>query len=817
MVDVADQGDRIETREDLGDDDAALFSFWQSQEAIAEKEEKNWTKQGRKIVERYRDERTESEANGLHRFNILWSNVQTLIPTLYGRTPKPDVERRFKDNDPTGRLASILLERSLSYTLDNFDFDAVMESVVEDRLLPGRGVARVLYIPHFGDEIEKPELTSDEGTDEQADEFETEDAAPVVLDSQGDEGPTDDSDEGGEPLRQVTWEETKLVYTFWEDYREGPARTWPEVPWVRFRSYLTRDELIKRFGKENGSEVELDYTPKGSPSQTEKDRPPADLFKKAQVHEIWDRSRNQVVWLAPGTPDLILDKRDDPLRLPDFFPNPDPLRSTTTTNKRTPVADYIEYQDQARELDRLTARIDRLVRALKVSGVYAGDEKQVLQQLVDEGTENRLIPVGDSQAWADKGGMKGIIEWMPIEQVAQTLIQLYNARDRVKALLYELTGIGDIMRGNTEPDETAAAQKLKANFSTRRVSPQQRKVAKFAKHAIRLMAAVISEHFSSKTISLMTGYPQLDPVPPLPPKPMAPMLPPVAPQPQLNGNGGAMAPIPNSPAPQPAQAPLAGKGLPPGLPAVSSGAAMNGGAAPQGTAPPNPAMQQYQQQMAQWTQLAQAQAQVIQANQKKQQEFDQAVQLIKQDGVHGFRIDIEADSTIAIDEAEDQENRAEFLRSFIPLMEQMVPIAMGNPAMANLAKDLTLFGVRGFREARSLEETIATAFDVLAKMPPPPAKGATGADSPADLALRGKQIQADDAKTQAQLTIAREKNAIEMAKLGQTSHDNAAELAQRDAEARASHGLEIAKSAEDAEFKRSRADALDARGASRLS
>src|SRR6185503_7736115 len=100
---------------------------------------------------------------------------------------------------------------------------------------------------------------------------------------------------------------------------------------------------------------------------------------------------------------------------------------------------------------------------------------------VDEGTENRLIPVEDWPAWADKGGLKEFIQWMPIQQVAETLIQLYDARDKVKATLYEITGIGDIMRGNTQPTETATAQLLKTNFVTRRVQPQQKDVARLAR------------------------------------------------------------------------------------------------------------------------------------------------------------------------------------------------------------------------------------------------------------------------------------------------------------------------------------------------
>jgi hypothetical protein len=74
-----------------------------------------------------------------------------------------------------------------------------------------------------------------------------------------------------------------------------------------------------------------------------------------------------------------------------------------------------------------------------------------------------------------------MIQWLPVQQIAETLVQLYNARDRVKAALYEITGIGDIMRGMTNPQETLGAQELKANFATRRIVPQQKELARFAR------------------------------------------------------------------------------------------------------------------------------------------------------------------------------------------------------------------------------------------------------------------------------------------------------------------------------------------------
>ena len=493
--------DRIESLDDLDPGEKGVFEYWAAQDRIAEKEEGQWPKRSRRIVARYRDERPESIAN-VHRFNILWSNVQTLLPTLYARTPKPDVQRRFKDQDDVGRLASMLLERSIAYSLENGHFDAAMLCAVMDRLLPGRGTVRVLYVPHFGDEIrEDPE-------------FEDAEDAASIVDAPGDEGAKEAA-----PLREVVGEEVIPRYVFWEDYREGSARTWEEVPWVRYRAFMTRAELVERFGKRLGNKVNLDYPKHATKGDVGRDDPSPDLFKKAVVHEYWNKLTKEVVWIAPGTPDIVLDTVDDPLGLPDFFPSADPLLATTTTDKRIPVPDYIEYQDQASELDRLTARIDNLTRALKVSGIYPGAEKQVLQQLIDAGTENRLIPVNDWVPFADKGGLQNFIQFMPIKEIAETLIQLYDARDRVKQILYEITGIGDILRGETVPNETATAQQLKSNFATRRIVPQQRAVARFARDLVRLMGAVIAGHFSAETIAKMTGYPQLLPVPELPPAP----------------------------------------------------------------------------------------------------------------------------------------------------------------------------------------------------------------------------------------------------------------------------------------------------------
>lgn len=119
---------------------------WIETIAVYDKEFKKWEGRVEKILKRYRDESRKDNSGA--RFNILWSNVQTAIPAVFSRLPKPDVSRRHRDNDPVGRVAALLLERALEFEVDHYaDYRAAMRNSVQDRFLGGRGVSWVRYEP----------------------------------------------------------------------------------------------------------------------------------------------------------------------------------------------------------------------------------------------------------------------------------------------------------------------------------------------------------------------------------------------------------------------------------------------------------------------------------------------------------------------------------------------------------------------------------------------------------------------------------------------------------------------------------------------
>jgi hypothetical protein len=461
--------------------------YWQDQIKLYDREFEDWAKRGKKVVDRYLDKRG-IQPNGVDtvgnaRFNILWANTETIFPAVYNRLPKPDVSRRYKDKDPAGRVASLLLERCLEYEIEQYaDFDSSLKNALYDNLLPGRGIAWVRYEPTF---VQGQPFTGQITEDES---------------SYGD---------GEETLEQETYlakECAPVDYVNWMDFGHSCAKTWEEVRGVWRKVLMDKDALEARFGQvatERGYKIDqipIDQAQadlEGIPAARQQDH------KKAAIYEVWDKTDKKVYWLAKGM-DIALDERDDPLKLDEFFPCPKPLFATISTNSLVPVPDFAQYQDQAYELDNVTNRIGQLVDAVKVVGVYDASQDG-LKRLMSEGVNNTLIPVNNWAMFGEKGGLKGVIDFLPLTDVVNALQNLYLARDQIKQVIYEITGIADILRGQSNANETATAQQIKSNYAGLRVRARQAEVARFARDIIRLKAEIICEFFSDETIINMSG------------------------------------------------------------------------------------------------------------------------------------------------------------------------------------------------------------------------------------------------------------------------------------------------------------------------
>lgn len=460
--------------------------------------EEKWCERGKKIVKRFRAENSETD-DGQARFNILWSNIETLFPAIYSRPPKAEVSRRNKDASPVARTAARILERALQFEIDQYpDFDESIRLAILDRLLPGRGVVWVRF--------EQDEVARPAGEDN---------AAPAMVEPMS----ADPSLDGGAgtmlqmgqdmglmalaeqpPPPPEVKEHACVDYVYWQDFRCGESRTWADVPWVARRVYMTRKEGIKRFG-EKFRRVPLVAQPLGLEDMAQRSGR-MDGLKKGAVWEIWDKRTKTAYWVAEGFPDL-LDEREDPYGLDGFFPCPKPLFATQTSDRLTPVPDFVLYQDQANEIDLLTTRIKGLTEALKLNGAYDAANPDLARILTAD--DNTLIPVNNWAGLSEKGGLKGAIEWVPLGEVVAALQAAWAAREQAKQVVYEITGISDIIRGATKASETATAQDIKRQFGSLRLQNRQRDVAVFCTEVLRIKASLMADIYSPETLLAMSG------------------------------------------------------------------------------------------------------------------------------------------------------------------------------------------------------------------------------------------------------------------------------------------------------------------------
>ena len=617
---------------------------------------KKWEARTNKIVRRYRDDNRNQNTNETAKFNILWSNVQTLIPAVYARLPKADVSRRFGDNDPVARVASQLIERSLDFEIEHYtDFRSTMKHAVEDRFLGGRGVAWVRYEPHVrAQDIPEDGLQVTEDVDEVDSTGQQVKTAMTLDGAMGEEA---------EPQEEIEYECAPTDYVHWKDFGHSVARTWEEVTQVWRWVYMTKESLIERFGEETAKSIPLDAGPETNKQYSTQSKD----FTRAKICELWDKESGKVYWISKSCPN-ILDERDDPLELENFFPCAKPLYATMTSDTLVPVPDFVLYQDQATDLDILTDRIDGLVKALRVRGVYDASQP-TLQRLLTEGDNNTLIPVDKWMAFSEKGGLKGSIDLLPIDVMAATLMQCYRAMNEIKTQIYEITGISDIIRGQGQASETATAQQIKGQYAGLRLRSMQEDVALFASELFQLKAQVICTKFQPTTILMY--------------------------------------------------------------------------AAAQGMQPADQAL------------------------------IPQALQLIQDKPLRSFRIQVDSDSLVQIDENQNKRERVEFLQAMGGFLTQALPMGQQAPELVPMLIELVKFGVGAYKKAAPIEGTIDQAMQQLQMKqqqmaanptPPPPDPEMMKLQAQAQTEQMKMQAtaQADQLRAQADIQVAQAKAQADM-------------------------------------------------------
>jgi len=424
-----------------------LYKHWDNQISDALKREKKYREKGRKYVEIYEGRKSDEVP-----FAILYSNTETLLPAVYNSKPIPLVSRRFKDADPVGKAVSEVSNRILKFLLDtesqDYDnFDDLMVTSALEAILVNRGLVRFKYV----------------GT------LQTECAY-------------------GEAVR-------------WDKFFHGYARTWKKVPWIGFEWDMSEKEL-----RDNFQEIKFDLTKFSSTEELSKDGETTEELtgvKTFKVYEIWDKASRKVRFFSPVYPDGPLREVEDPLNLTNFFPVPKPMNFMKKVTTLVPTPLYEQYRQQAQELNDITRRLKAIIKAIKVRGAYNSTIEGIEKIL--EAEDNQMVPVENMASMPENAGIDRALYILPINDLVQACQSLYQQREQIKQVIYEITGISDILRGSSVASETATAQNIKNQWGTLRLKRSQKEVQRYCRDCLAILLEIAGSKFELQTIQQMTG------------------------------------------------------------------------------------------------------------------------------------------------------------------------------------------------------------------------------------------------------------------------------------------------------------------------
>lgn len=470
----------------------------------AEKQFDTWRKNGEKITNRFRGRVQEGYTDHVE-YNMHWANGELFVAMAYPRTPDPVVRRRWPDNISAINLAETL-QAAIKFTIDTYDFDSVMEPAMLDFFNAGMGQVRLHYRPYFtNSEREKIRVSVEEtsvngeiknvyrdanGNKVKEEEFEVDQDGAFVY---------------GDYQEEVSYEEIDFEFVPWDRFGYDPDPVvWRDVEWAYIIHFMSEAQVKKNFGRRAVSHF-------GFSARREHDAPGVTTQyqgKRTKVYEVFDKVNRKLIFVSPDYDknDGVIKTIDDPWGLENFYPFPEPLFATVTSNKLVPVPHYQIAEPLYQELDEVQTRIFAILSAIKIRGACNAEYQDSLQHLLRQ-DDNHLIPIDSWQGFAENGGLPYHMNLVDINPLISAINTLTQHRNIVRDQIAEITGYSDLQRGMGKASETATAQRIKTGYANSRMERQVKKVNRFIRDVYRLAGEMIAEHFSAKTLSVVTGKP----------------------------------------------------------------------------------------------------------------------------------------------------------------------------------------------------------------------------------------------------------------------------------------------------------------------
>lgn len=473
-----------------------------------------WIQSAKKAAERHWRDAKESwdeyenaaeSKDAPSQYPIFWSSVKTMEPAYYSRTPDIMTEREFDIKDDIAITACLITERLAQGLLKQFDLDAVMQAVVGDFIHADKTSLQVIFESDTEEVMQRAIVTQSAENPE------------VYLDDQGlpYEGEIFQDENGffaQMPVQNVISKRIYLAALPYDEVLHTPrAKTEAEITEKAYYFCLTEDAARMRFPAEVCDEIQWRSSAALSKGlKEERTTSDGDVLPEKYIEgwECYSKVTKRIYWWSDQFKGKFLDTRGDEWKLKGFFPSTNFAISSKPSKNLYPTPAFKHLKPLLRSLTEEQSKVFQLLDAIDPRALVDSGQPELMHALMSRG--NKWIGAKNMQSLTDKGGVNGCMYFLPVEQFTNALSTITTLEDRFKNDFFEWFGVPDILRGATDPVETATSQELKVSAAHDRFKFSKKQIAAQVRDGIRLMVDLALEFFDEQEMRDFVGYQYMD-------------------------------------------------------------------------------------------------------------------------------------------------------------------------------------------------------------------------------------------------------------------------------------------------------------------
>lgn len=495
------------TSPDVEDTPRSKIGYWLKWVKAAKKASKKHWEDSKAAYAEYElgQAREDDDIKPKRGFPIYWSCCKTLEPAYYSRDPKIISKRRNGIEDEMALTMSLIDQRLGQYLVETGHFSEAMRGAVADYMHGAKATVQVVYTAEKEPKRVPLQMLTAEGAEPTY--YESDPADPYTEEvMQDDEGYFYNGEQVAEDTQQLF-----LAPVLFDEVLHTPeAKTSAEITEIAYKFCLDYEQAEAKFN--SGKDKTLPYkTSKvyGEDKFSDETEEGASPGKKLEGWEIYCKHSKMTYWVCEEYKDDFLAKEPDPLGLKDFFPSPAFILQNKSRKSLYPTPTWVYLEATANQLHNLYERIFKLIKSIRRRALVYGASPELIQALNSLG-DNEFIAAPQISDILDKGGIQNLIHYVPVQELVAAINEAMTLEEHFKNNFYEFFHVPDILRGTSDPAETASAQEIKSDAAHDSFKFDKKQITDLARNAAEMMVDLAYKVFSDEKIARIVGYEYLE-------------------------------------------------------------------------------------------------------------------------------------------------------------------------------------------------------------------------------------------------------------------------------------------------------------------